>query len=335
MIPNQWYAVLESRELGPGRPLRATRLGEKLVFWRDSQNQPICFEDCCPHRGAALSQGQILHDRLACPFHGFQFDAHGACQLVPANGIASRPPRSLQVRAWPTREAHDFIWVFWTPAGVSPPKELPPIPFFSDIDDSFSYATLRDPWQVHYSRAIENQLDVVHLPFVHRSTIGRGNRTVVDGPVIRWEPEDLLNVWVSNRKDDGRPARKPAEMPPPESPVQLQFRLPHIWQNRINDDLRIFISFTPVDDENCLLYIRFYQRFVRLPLVRTVVNWVGIWNSRVIARQDQRVVHTQRPLRTELHMGEKLIPGDLPIIAYRRRRAELITAAGRGESAAP
>jgi len=39
------------------------------------------------------------------------------------------------------------------------------------------------------------------------------------------------------------------------------------------------------------------------------------------------VVQTQRPMRSDLRIGEKLIPGDGPVIAYRRRRQELIDAA--------
>ncbi|MFZ2097660.1 MAG: hypothetical protein WAV05_13590 [Anaerolineales bacterium] len=43
-----------------------------------------------------------------------------------------------------------------------------------------------------------------------------------------------------------------------------------------------------------------------------------------IERQDRRVVVTQRPYRSELRMGEKLIPGDAPVIEYRRRRQMMI-----------
>jgi len=39
-------------------------------------------------------------------------------------------------------------------------------------------------------------------------------------------------------------------------------------------------------------------------------------------------VETQRPKRVTLGMGEQLIQGDGPIAAYRRRRAELLRAAG-------
>jgi hypothetical protein len=35
------------------------------------------------------------------------------------------------------------------------------------------------------------------------------------------------------------------------------------------------------------------------------------------------VVLTQQPKKTELRMNEKLIPGDLPIIEFRKKRDEL------------
>ena len=39
MIPNQWYVVLESREVKPGRLLGVTRMGERLVFARDGRGR--------------------------------------------------------------------------------------------------------------------------------------------------------------------------------------------------------------------------------------------------------------------------------------------------------
>ena len=59
MIKNQWYAVLESKEVKKGKLLGVTRLGEKLVFWRDHENGIICLRDKCAHRGAQLSIGKI------------------------------------------------------------------------------------------------------------------------------------------------------------------------------------------------------------------------------------------------------------------------------------
>lgn len=56
MIPNQWYVVLDSSQV-KDRPVGVTRLGEKLVFWRDSTGQVSCFRDRCVHRGVELSEG--------------------------------------------------------------------------------------------------------------------------------------------------------------------------------------------------------------------------------------------------------------------------------------
>ncbi len=326
MIPNQWYAILESSEVRPGRTVGVTRLGEKLVLWRDSRGRITCLSDLCPHRGVALSAGRVVGDCIECPFHGFQYDATGRCQLIPANGRGARVPDVFQVRAYPARDAHGFIWIWWG----QPRPELPPPPFFEDIDDSFASATFRDHWSVHYSRAIENQLDVIHLPFVHRTTIGRGNRTLVDGPLVALD-DDELTLWVYNRVDDGTPPRRPHEIPEPKRPPFLVFRFPNIWQNRISEDFRIVLAFVPVDEENTLLYMRVYQRMVRAPILKQLVAWASMLSSIVILRQDKRVVLTQRPKRSDLKSGEKLVQGDRPIVTYRAHRQRLIEASHRAD----
>jgi phenylpropionate dioxygenase-like ring-hydroxylating dioxygenase large terminal subunit len=320
MIPNQWYVILESNQVKPGKPVGVTRMGEKLVLWRDERGQVTCMADLCPHRGVALSIGKLIGVCVECPFHGFQFDTSGRCTLIPANGKNAAPPKVFQVnRVYPTREAHGLIYIWWG----EPKDDLPPLPWFDSIDDSFSYSTLCDPWATHYSRAIENQLDVVHLPFVHHNTIGRGNRTLVNGPLSRVQG-DLLELWVYNVLDEGQTPLKASELPEPQRRPFLQFRFPNIWHNCISDDLRILAAFVPVDDENTLMYIRYYQRVVRLPVLRELFNWVGARANLIIERQDRRVVITQRPKRSGLRIGEKMIPGDGPIVDYRRRREELV-----------
>lgn len=93
--------------------------------------------------------------------------------------------------------------------------------------------------------------------------------------------------------------------------------------------MRIVAAFVPVDQEQTLLYLRFYQKFVRLPLLRDLVNWMSMYLNRVIAHQDRRVVVTQEPKPSGLKIGENLIQADHPIIAYRQRRHELLEATKR------
>jgi phenylpropionate dioxygenase-like ring-hydroxylating dioxygenase large terminal subunit len=330
MIPNQWYVILESKEVKPGKAVGVARLGEKLVLWRDAQGRLACLSDLCPHRGAALSAGKCLGSRVQCPFHGFEYDATGRCVLLPAIGRQAAPPKVMQARAYPVREAHGFIYLWWGQAPAA--GDLPPLPFFDSIDETrYSQITFQDPWPTHYSRAIENQLDVVHLPFVHYNTIGRGNRTLVNGPFSRLTPmpgqSDLLEFWVHNDEDHGQQPLKPHEIPEPTRHALIQFRFPNLWQNWLGDDLRLLIAFVPVDHENTLMYIRTYQRFVTVPILRDLVNLVSAWGNFYIERQDRRVVITQRPKRSDLRIGEHPISGDDPIVKYRRRRRELIEAA--------
>jgi phenylpropionate dioxygenase-like ring-hydroxylating dioxygenase large terminal subunit len=323
MIRNQWYVILESKEVKRGKPVGVTRLGEKLALWRMPDGKVACLYDRCAHLGARLSQGGVCSDeeRLACPFHGFEYGSDGQCCHIPALGMKGIPPKAMRVTGYPTYEAHGLIWIYWgePQPGLKPPR-------FFDMDGSFSYAGYHDLWPVHYSRMVENQLDVMHLPFVHKTTIGRGGRAVVDGPLYTLD-DDILRLWVYNRLDDGTPPRKPDDIPAPARPPFLEFIFPNIWQNRITEDLRIFVAFVPVDEEHGLFYMRYYQRMVRLPVLRTLVNWAGVVASKVIADQDKRIVSNQLPKKTDLLMGEKVIQGDRIIVAYRRHRKELQEAA--------
>ena len=216
-----------------------------------------------------------------------------------------------------------MIYIWWG----EPRDEYPPLPFFESITDDFVYYTIRDHWKTHYSLAIENQLDVIHLPFVHYNTIGRGNRTLVNGPLCRerslYPGDHLLNLWVYNEVDEGQTPLKPSQIPEPSRRPFLQFRFPNVWQNWISDDFRVFVAFTPIDDENTLMYLRSYYK-VKTPVLRQITGWFGGLGNLVIERQDRRVVITQQPKRADLNIGEKLIPGDQPIIMYRKIRNMLI-----------
>ena len=320
MIRNQWYVLLESDEV-KSKPIGITRMGEKMVFWRDIRGRVNCAVDKCPHRGIQLSLGMVVDDHLQCPFHGFEYNASGKCVYVPANGRGGAIPATLRLHNYPTHEAHGYIWVWW---GENPPSELEPPTFFENLDDSFQYSSAHDPWDAHYSRVIENQLDVVHLPFIHRNTIGRGNRTVVDGPVIEWHGDRMLYTFVFNRLDDGTSPRKPSELSVKNATsVHLEFIMPNLWQNYISPDVRILAAFVPVDEAHTLLYLRFYQRFLTIPVLGKLVAKLAMPSNIYIAHEDRRVVVTHQPQPSGLRIGEALIQGDLPIIEYRRKREEL------------
>jgi phenylpropionate dioxygenase-like ring-hydroxylating dioxygenase large terminal subunit len=320
MIYNQWYVILESRELGNRKPLKIRRLNENLALWRDQDGKVCCIADQCCHRGASLSCGKIDGGKLQCPFHGFVFNSDGKVLTIPANGKNKIVPETMRVKAYSTYEAYGFIWMWW---GDDDKRTAEPF-FFKELG-TFSYSGFRDHWKVHYSRAVENQLDVVHLPFVHKTTIGRGNKTLVNGPVVVRENE-LLTFYVNNVTDDGKTLPlKPDEITEYKHLFSLQFHYPNIWQNLISDKIRAFAAFVPVDEENTIIYIRYYQKLIRIPVLKQLFNYIGKLSSIIILRQDKRVVTTQLPVKSELKMGEHLITGDKPVIEYRKHRQELMS----------
>ena len=317
MATNKWFIVLESHEV-KRKPVGVTRLGEKLVFWRDLSGRVHCLQDPCIHRGAALSYGECLNDHIRCPFHGLEFDSTGRCTVIPANSAAKPVPENFRTTGYRTHEAHGFIWIYH---GEGVPERAEP-EFFTGLERHSSFTKV-DPWNTHYSRAIENQLDVAHLPFVHRRTIGSGGRTVADGPRLTWTHPDRFRVDVYNRHDDGKPAKFPDELPvKPNDTQHLDFIFPNLWQNYLGDKLRIVVAFVPVDDEHSLLYLRLYQKIITVPGLSYLFNLIFTPFNLRILHEDRHVVQTQVPKVSRLDGGEMLFPADMPIVQYRRKRQE-------------
>lgn len=318
MIFNSWYAILPSKAVKEGGILAVKRLNLDLALFRTKAGQLGCVVDQCTHRGAALSLGELRGDCLCCPFHGLNFDDMGKCRFIPANGKASTEDyRRYNVKAYTVREAHGIIYLWYGEQGL----ETPELPFFGDqVDDTYVWSEISDHWNTHYSRAIENQLDVVHVPIVHYNTIGRGCKTLVNGPKHYFENGTLITS-ANNEPDIGQLPKRPEECVIKNT--YLAFRYPNVWLNHIADKIKVLIYFAPVDDENTILYIRFYCRVAGLRPLDGLIAFFGKYMNRVVERQDKRVVITQRPKASAFKSGEKLLRGDGPIILYRRLREEM------------
>jgi len=319
MIINQWYAVMPSNQIRKRQISAVRRLNLDLALFRYASGDLGCVADQCTHRGAALSKGKLNVDCVQCPFHGLEFDTKGKCRFIPANGIASKQDISrYNVRYFPVREEHGIIYLWYGDED----KIADEVPFFEDLDDMpFAYSEISDNWNAHYSRCIENQLDVVHLPFVHANTIGRGNRKLVNGPAVELD-KDTIRTSADNEVDVGQHPKTASEVTVSRD-LFLLFKFPNIWMNHISDKIRVMIFFAPVDDEKTILYLRFYSKASKLRFVNRIYAFFGKFGNRVIERQDKRIVVTQKPKVTSYRMHEKLLAGDLPVIEYRKRRDEL------------
>ena len=318
MIANQWYAILPSKAVKADRITAVKRMGLDLALFRNSKGELGCVVDQCTHRGVALSLGKVKDDCIKCPFHGLEFNMIGQCTFIPANGTSSAADISrYNVRHYPVREGNGIIYIWYG----DQEKIKQDLPFFDDhIDASYVFSEIEDHWNSHYSRSIENQLDVVHLPFVHKSTIGRGNKTLVNGPKVVWE-DGVLTTSANNEQDHGQRPKPPEESVIKETYVSFMF--PNVWMNHISKKTKVIIYFAPVDDENTVLYIRFYCKTTGFRPLNSFIAYMGKFLNRIIERQDKRIVITQKPKASALISDEKLLQGDGPIVMYRKIREDL------------
>ncbi|MGB9815690.1 MAG: Rieske 2Fe-2S domain-containing protein [Thermoplasmata archaeon] len=312
MLKNKWYIVLSSNEVKKNKILKVRRFGKDMIFWRDSKNNVHAFDARCPHRGADLGLGKIVNDCVQCPYHGFLFDGEGKARLIPSLGRSSDINPNYWVKSYKVKEFMNFIFLWY---GEDDKEEE--IRWLDGIDRTFSFSTLKSEWNVNYTRAIENQLDVSHLPFVHRTTIGRGNRTIVNGPIAELRG-DVLDVWVCNEVDSGQRPKREENIRKDECNGRLQFIFPNYWQNIIGDKMRIMAAFVPENDQRTVIYVRLYQKYVKAPILKNLFNFITMRFNRIVLNQDKKVVESQIPKFSDISNKELLVQADKPILLFRK-----------------
>lgn len=117
-----WYPVALSADLEPGTSTGTRLQGRELVVWRDDAGVAHVWEDRCPHRGMRLSFGFVRGDRIACLYHGWQFDAGGICRFIPAHPQLAVPP-TIAVERFASVERLGIVWAF---SGEAVAAAVPP-----------------------------------------------------------------------------------------------------------------------------------------------------------------------------------------------------------------
>lgn len=105
--------------------------------------------------------------------------------------------------------------------------------------------------------------------------------------------------------------------------TNLTFKFPNMWLNHVTDKIMILAYFIPVDDENSIIALRFYNKITGMRVIDKMIAWLGSRANKIVERQDKRIVITQQPKASELRMNETLVAADMPIIEYRQKRESL------------
>ena len=187
------------------------------MLWRSPDGTVHAARDQCPHRGAALSLGQVRDDTLMCPYHGWVYDRGGQCVRQPASpGLT--PPANARLEMFGVCERYGVVFAALGDAPSAPPE------YFPEWDEPGVRQYHDVPVVVHACgpRIVENFLDMAHFPFVHAGVLGAESHTEVRDYTVTAK-EDGIEVtnclfW--------QPAATPGSTTGPTSSTATGCRIP-------------------------------------------------------------------------------------------------------------
>ena len=162
-VRNLWYPIAASWMVKE-RPVGLMRLGEPIVVWRGGDGAVHVLADRCPHRGARLSLGWNLGDRLACWYHGVETGSDGVVLRVPA--VDACPLVGTKaVRSYPCFEHMGAVFAWFGAAAAAEPA---PLALPEELDSPDWDAILCTAhWRCNYRYAIDNVMDPMHGAYLH------------------------------------------------------------------------------------------------------------------------------------------------------------------------
>ena len=180
--PNGWFQVAYSDDLDAGRIAPLEYFGRPLVLFRGEDGKAAVLDAHCAHLGANIAVGgRVEGNTVVCPFHGWRYDASGACVGIPN----ARPvPARARLRAWPVVERNGLIMVWHHAEAKDTEWEIPELAEYAS-DAWTAYDKRRWQIRVHVQDVAENAVDREHFATVHGTSASHTAEVQVDGPRLR------------------------------------------------------------------------------------------------------------------------------------------------------
>lgn len=234
-IRHFWQPVMVSEDLEPMRPQRILVLGQYFTAYRGEDGAPHLVQDACPHRQTRLSLGWVEGDCIRCFYHGWKFDGDGACVEQPAENASFKD--KVRINGYPVCDYLGFVFAYLGGG------DAPEFPLFPEVDEAADTITYNcHPVPCNYFQRVENDLDEVHLHFVHRVSTNEIGLSQL--PEIDVSESDYGILRKGRRSDDGNNVTRTAHimMPnilftvTPASAADPDWNLHIAWRVPIDDE---------------------------------------------------------------------------------------------------
>jgi phenylpropionate dioxygenase-like ring-hydroxylating dioxygenase large terminal subunit len=163
-LRNRWWPLIASSLVGDA-PVGLTRLGEKLVVWRDGAGGVHAQEDYCPHRGVPLSRGTNCGDRLRCAYHHVEIGPDGTVLRVPGEPGCKLEGQQA-VRTYSALECKGAIFAYFGDALHREPVPFQ-VPLQLQADGPYDAFLCYAEWSTFWRYLYDNNLDPMHGTFLH------------------------------------------------------------------------------------------------------------------------------------------------------------------------
>ena len=167
LLRRYWHPIAGAAEMErrPTMPIRL--MGEDLVLYRDLSGGYGLLDRHCCHRRADLTNGYVEANGLRCSYHGWLYDARGACIEQPFEDIADPDSRfrdKVRIRSYPVEEKAGMLWAY---LGPDPAPLVPTWEPFTWANGFRQVVLAEIP--CNWFQCQENSIDPVHFEWQHEN----------------------------------------------------------------------------------------------------------------------------------------------------------------------
>jgi phenylpropionate dioxygenase-like ring-hydroxylating dioxygenase large terminal subunit len=197
---NYWHLICHKNELlNDGDFLRFdTPIGDVVLF--NDLGSIIAFDNKCPHRGAKFFKEDFGNSIISCPYHRWAY--RNSKVIIPdRNRFIDCNVDDADLNKYKVEWCGDFIFL-----GIEPRFELKEQlgdfvldtlqSISGNIDRRFDFN--RFDFECYWAIAMENGLELYHVPSVHSTTLWNAKLTEAD--VFLGENYSVLNAPIGNIK---------------------------------------------------------------------------------------------------------------------------------------
>ena len=167
LMRRYWHPIAGAAEMErrPTVPIRL--MGEDLVLYRDLSGGYGLLDRHCCHRRADLTYGYVEPNGLRCSYHGWLYDARGACIEQPFEDTAdpeSRFKDKIRIRSYPVEEKAGMLWAYLGP------EPAPLVPTWEPFTwaNGFRQVVISEI-PCNWFQCQENSIDPVHFEWQHEN----------------------------------------------------------------------------------------------------------------------------------------------------------------------